>query len=517
MIDAATLLSWRDPVEIAILAMACGALVLCADDVFVDLSYWWMRITGRLKEDRHGLPSPDALAAMHQQPLAVMVPAWHESSVIYAMLSSNLRLLQYRAAHYFVGVYENDPDTLAEVRRAQKLSPRIHAVIVPRPGPTNKADCLNVIIGHALSVEAALKLRFAGFVMHDAEDLIHPLELRVFNAALAKYDFIQLPVYSFTRERSNLVGGIYMDEFAETHGKDMKVRERMGGFVPCAGVAACFSRRAIEELAKRQEGEVFKAGALTEDYEAAFRINEMGLPTAFIHYTANYYMDTPDGGKQPKLIHEEMTVSTREHFPSRFRSAWRQRARWLLGIVLVGNDEIKWKGTPGTRFFLLRDRKGMIAIPAVMIGYVLLIAYVTMRIVLYYGLTSVPPSSIMDTTAAYVLIGSSLLLALWRIGHRMYFTTQLYGWRHGLISVPRMVVSNFLNAFSMARAVRLYTLHKLVGRPLTWDKTDHTYPETMTHLPSMLQPGASSVLLQTEEQAALEELERAMGRRPPRR
>lgn len=517
MIDPSLLLALREPIEIAILAMACAALVLCADDVFVDLCYWWMRARGQLARQDHGLPDAQAMAAMEQKPLAVMVPAWHESDVIHSMITSNFRLVQYRNAHYFVGVYENDPDTLAEVRRAQALSARIHAVIVPRPGPTSKADCLNEIITHALAIERSLDLRFAGFVMHDAEDLIHPMELRVFNAALDRFDFIQLPVYSFTRELGAFVAGAYMDEFAENHGKDLPVRERLGGFVPCAGVSACFSRLAIERLAASQDGEVFKSGALTEDYDTSFRCTQLGLHSAFVAWKADYYMDTPRGKGHPQLIRREASVATREFFPSRFRAAWRQRARWILGIALVGAREIGWRGTRGTRFFLLRDRKGLIANPAVMIGYALFVAYVLLRIALYFGYgDNVPDSRVMDSPAAYALIGASLALAVWRLAHRMYFTGRLYGWRHGLMAAPRMAVSNALNFLAVCRALRLYALNRLVGRPLAWDKTAHTYPETLpTQLPSMLRPGAASVLLQTEEAAARAELERVM-RRPPK-
>ena len=34
----------------------------------------------------------------------------------------------------------------------------------------------------------------------------------------------------------------------------------------------------------------------------------------------------------------------------------------------------------------------------------------------------------------------------------MYFTTALYGWEHGLMSLPRMVVGNFVNCMAVARA-----------------------------------------------------------------
>jgi hypothetical protein len=79
-----------------------------------------------------------------------------------------------------------------------------------------------------------------------------------------------------------------------------------------------------------------------------------------------------------------------------------------------------------------------------------------------------------------------------------------------------MVVSNFVNFWAMCRAVRLYVLNRLFGKPLSWDKTAHTYPDTLsTMLPSLLRQGAASIMLHNEELAAQAELERAMGRRPP--
>ena len=50
--------------------------------------------------------------------------------------------------------------------------------------------------------------------MHDAEDVIHPYELQLFNYLLDRMDLIQLPVYSFQREIGEFVAGTYMDEFA---------------------------------------------------------------------------------------------------------------------------------------------------------------------------------------------------------------------------------------------------------------------------------------------------------------
>ena len=107
---------------------------------------------------------------------------------------------------------------------------------MPHPGPTCKADCLNFIVQAIFAHEARSGVQFAGVVLHDSEDVLHPLELQLFNYLLPRKDMIQLPVTSLEREWWELVAGTYMDEFAEWHAKDLVVRESVTGLVPSAGV-----------------------------------------------------------------------------------------------------------------------------------------------------------------------------------------------------------------------------------------------------------------------------------------
>ena len=72
-------------------------------------------------------------------------------------------------------------------------------------------------------------------MIHDAEDLIHPDELRWINYYAARYDFVQTPVLALATPLRKLTHGIYCDEFAENHSRDMTVRATLGGFVPSCG------------------------------------------------------------------------------------------------------------------------------------------------------------------------------------------------------------------------------------------------------------------------------------------
>ncbi len=82
-----------------------------------------------------------------------MVPAWHEYDVVAAMIEDMVRVMDYRNYVVFVGTYQNDPQTIAEVERMRRRYKQLRRVEVPHDGPTCKADCLNWVI------QAIFKLR----------------------------------------------------------------------------------------------------------------------------------------------------------------------------------------------------------------------------------------------------------------------------------------------------------------------------------------------------------------------
>jgi adsorption protein B len=63
-------------------------------------------------------------------------------------------------------------------------------------------------------------------------------------------------------------------------------------------------------------------------------------------------------------------------------------------------------------------------------------------------------------------------LLAWRIFMRAAFTTSAYGWRQGLMSVPRLVVGNIIAMLAAARALAIYVRNG----PPKWDKTRHIFP-----------------------------------------
>lgn len=460
--------------QFMILSIALIILVSSLDDLFIDAAYWFLKLKRRGQGNSYNLPdTAEELAAKPERPLAIMVPAWDESSVIARMIANTINNMKYENFHIFVGTYPNDIDTQNEVDRMSALYPNVTRVNVGHPGPTSKADCLNWLVQGIFAYEAEANMQFAGIVMHDAEDVIHPYSFSVVNWVLPYLDFMQLPVYSMPRRSNQWVASHYMDEFAEWHSKDMIVREALTGTVPSAGVATAFSRHALSELARTNENLPFNTDSLTEDYDVGQRIEELGLRGGFVRHTLDVRVQDENGD----WTRERQVVSTREFFPDKFKYSVRQKSRWILGIAYVGWEQLGWPGSLGNKYYLWRDRKGILTSTIAPLAY-----FIVINILSYLAFAALAPTSwhlptlIEAGSPAWYVAMVNLAFLTSRVGHRMYFVGLLHGWRAALLSPIRIVVSNFIAFFANMRAARQYIVSRVTGKRLTWDKTSHAYP-----------------------------------------
>jgi tetratricopeptide (TPR) repeat protein len=374
------------------------------------------------------------------------------------MVENTVQTLDYWRYRIFCGVYANDPATAAEVDRMVARYPdRVVRVDVPHAGPTCKADCLNFIVRRIVQEEPC-----AGIILHDCEDVIHPLELKLFNALLPGPDMIQLPVYSLPLGWKALTGGTYMDDFAESHGKDIVVRQALIGRVPGAGVATCYSAKAMAALWKRTGGEPFNTATLTEDYDLSYRLRSRGTGQEFVHVVTDF----------PGI---RRVIATHEYFPATFKTAYRQRARWVLGIAFQEWREIGWRGSWLERYFLFRDRKAILTAPVSVLAYAVLACFSAGLALgseeLRTGLQRILSLPVLQT----ILVVNVVFLAN-RALQRMYFVGRYYGAMHAVLSLVRMPVNNFVNFFAVMRAWRLFIGHLVTGRKVAWDKTAHVFP-----------------------------------------
>lgn len=460
-------------------ALAVIILVSGLDDLFIDAAYWSRRLWRCLAVySRHKRLEPEALYRLDEKPLAIMVPAWQEHGVIGHMAELAATTLDYENYHIFVGTYPNDPQTQHDVDAVQARFPNVHKVVCARPGPTSKADCLNNVLDAMFQFEQRAGLKFEGFVLHDAEDIISRRELRVFNFLVGRKDMIQLPVYPMPRQWHDFTGGHYLDEFAEMHGKDVVVREALAGQVPSAGVGTCFSRRAIQALLEEGDGIAFDVQSLTEDYDIGFRLKARGMSEVFVRLP----VDVPaDRGEAPvpvagRSLREASTVAVREYFPNTLATAIRQKSRWIIGIVYQGFRTHRWTGSGVMNYFLWRDRKGVVTNFASFLALLL-----AAQLVLMWAYQAVVPDSYKFLS---IFEGDRLLLALLvvnlalmsnRVVQRIIFVTSYYGILQGLLSVPRLLWGNFINFMANWRALR-QILATGDSRRVAWDKTSHQFP-----------------------------------------
>ena len=260
-----------------------------------------------------------------------------------------------------------------------------------------KADCLNWIVQAIFQQNTLQPEPFAGVILHDSEDVLHPLELKYYNYLLPRMDFIQLPVTSLEREWYELVAGTYMDEFAEWHTKDLVVRESMSHMVPSAGVGTCFSRKAMEELAAETHNQPFNTDTLTEDYDIGARLARRGMKQIFGKFPVDYVIRRKPlfGLGKEKVSTLTMPLGIREFFPNTFKTAYRQKARWTLGIGLQGWSQVGWAGPLSTKYLLFRDRKGLVTSFVAILAYLLLLNFLVFLLADHMGWWTVyyPPCS----------------------------------------------------------------------------------------------------------------------------
>ena len=433
------------------------------DDAFVDLYYIVYKIRRKFFIYRKFRPfQAEDILAKKEQHFALMVPAWQEYPVIRAMLENTLSSYNYRNYHIFVGCYPNDPETILEVEKIRPQHDNLHISLLTNPGPTSKADCLNQIYKDITAFEKDNPFEFTGYVLHDAEDIVHPLELKLYNHLLPRKDMVQIPVIPLERPWYDLTGGHYQDEFAENHIKELVVRESLTGHVPSAGVGTALGRRALSVISNGHRDPPFDTGNLTEDYDLALRLKKNDLKLIFARFNAG----------------EGDIIATREFFPNNLKAVVRQKSRWLMGIAFQGWRNQKWDGPLPLKYALFRDRKSIFTAQLSIAAYFILLNILFVWFIEWFNPEGYhyPPLVRRGEILEYLLWGN-LFFLMSRILHRMYFTYQIYGTLAALLSLPRQLWGNVMNFLASLRAIYLYSNHLLFDTPLVWDKTDHMFPD----------------------------------------
>lgn len=417
-----------------------GWLVLNGvDDLLLNL--FWIRLWFRPKE------APPEIRGQPEKTLAIFVPLWQEHEVVRQMVTHNVTAIRYTNYHMFIGGYPNDTETLDEIRAMEDQFPQVHLSLVPHDGPTSKADCLNWAFQTMMLYEEQSGIQFDGIVTHDAEDMVHPDSLQWISHYLTDHDMVQVPVLALPTPLRELVHGVYIDEFSEFQTRDLQVREALGGFLPGSGVGTGFSRRALEALAVTAENRIFEPSCLTEDYENGFRLRALGCRSTFL----------------PVRMVNGIPMATREYFPRTWKTAVKQRTRWVTGIAWQGWERHGWQGGWRQWWWHWRDRKGLLGNP---IGVICNFLFV-------YGLLW--PERVLALPGAEWL-PFTIFMAVFQATVRAGIVKRFYGWQMALAAPLRIPVANWINASAGVRATMRYARARWRREPLVWLKTQHQYP-----------------------------------------
>jgi bacteriophage N4 adsorption protein B len=441
-----------------LLFSAVWFLIGALDDVAIDLIWFVRWVYRRWTYYRkcpplrvYDLPFPVTTGL-----LAVFVATWQEAEVIGAMLGHCFNGWRNQATKYriYVGCYPNDAAGVDAIMDAAQYDPHIRMVLCANTGPTTKADCLNRLWQALTRDELMDGTKAKAIILHDAEDRVHPDELRLYDLLIERNQVVQIPVIPIQVPGSPWISGHYLDEFAEAHGKSLVVREAIGAALPLAGVGCAIDRNILGRIALENDHRPFDSSSLTEDYELGLRIGALGGRTILAR------------------VHDEngQIVGTRACFPDTIEGSVRQKTRWLTGIALVGWDRVGWQGSLAEYWMLVRDRKVIFAAVVLCAAYLCILLTGLLSLAQLTGLHQPVPLSSITRTLLWINAG----FLIWRLLLRAGFVGALYGPYEAILSVPRTFVANIIGVLASRRACFAYVRH-CMGEGLIWDKTIHRY------------------------------------------
>jgi adsorption protein B len=443
-------------IDTAIFILAIGYLLLSVDDVLLDLAFYvrgmirWFTKRDSIYFDR------TKLASKPEARIAIFIPCWHEADVVEQMVSLALRRIEYDRFDIFVGVYPNDPETQAKVDIVCARAKNVHKVVNPRPGGTTKAQNLNAVYDYMCAMEGDDPFQI--IVLHDVEDVIHPMSLRLYNWYMPEKDMLQIPIFPLPRKPRFVTAWTYADEFTENHLKDLVIR--------CG-----FGRNCLDLLRAVHRGDVFGDGALTEDYQLSLEIKVSGFNVGF---AKDVLVDGMQGSHPAPWSRKEY-IATRAYFPDTFKTAVRQKTRWITGICLQTWQMRGWCGSLPVRYALYRDRKGMFGHVACFAGYPVMIAAFSLSM-WHAADPHVVVAVFRHTAMIYDLLYSVLAVSAWRLSQRAIQVARLYGPVAGILSIVRFPWGNLVNGIATFRAVYRYFYSRVKREALTWSKTAHVFP-----------------------------------------
>lgn len=436
-------------IEWEVTFLAIAYLILGLDSFWID----WIVFRKHLRPEPLSLKEIEEWNKLPEKKIFILVPAWKESNIIQRMLRGNLERIDYKNYRFLVGCYPNDLPTFRAIFEVSRETAQVSAFINEQPGPTSKGELLNRMVQEVMSGTFG---DFDILLLHDAEDIIHPSSLKLVNQRTRRAGFVQLPVFSFSIPEKLNAGAVYMEEFAESHTRDLLVRDHLCVAIPSAGVGTALTKKAIQKIQSAQRGKLLDESCLTEDYCLGIKAHEIGISQTF----ACCY-----------LVQENKTkewIATREYFPRSFKNSVKQKARWIQGITLESVQRLGWFGKVSNRIFLWRDRKTLISNPLGVVGLA--------SLPLLMRIEEIP------TAIAWLLSLNGLcFLARFLVRFRSY--QQIYPEKDWIFLLIRFPLAILINGTAGFLALKNFLISQVRREPSLWVKTDHEIPVGFGQMP----------------------------------
>jgi len=466
------------------LIVALCFIIFSFDDIIWDTAYLFSYKKLKARTKKVHLENFDKIPL---KLLAIVVAAWHEDSVLEPVIENMLASVQYSKSmyHVFLGVYPNDTATIAVAQRLEMNHENVHVVINDLPGPTSKAQNINCIIKFIRNFENNHDWHFSSVTVHDSEDVVHPYEFSFTNVLIDRYDALQFPVFPLQRKPSfknfflGMTSGTYADEFAENHYRVMVMRDLMSAVVPSAGTGFAISHRILDVY---ENDPLFPEDSLTEDYKLSVSLAEKGF---HVHYVLE---------KVKRLLDNDKVkwdyIATRSIFPATYKTAVRQKTRWIFGITMQSvkfkdvfkPSEINFAG----RYTVYKDLKAKVGNLMQLPGYLIFIYFIVSLFV------SIPLMYPIHTFSWWLCVILTVMM-VYRQTMRAIAIGNIYGFRSVVVScllpplMPiRLVWGNIINLSATIGAWRqlLFGVKQAKqaketknGKKVVWNKTDHEFLE----------------------------------------
>jgi len=452
--------------------------VSAIDEIFIDITYWVYWVYRKYKMRKYQSLTYSKLCSKSEEPIAIMIPCFNDAKIIESMLSHNYIDIDYENYKIFVGVYENDIDTFNTVKSFSELNDRVILCTHKAEEEFNKAQNLNKIYKNILHYEEVHNIKFSAFVFHDAVDLIHPVSLKMYNYLVERKDIVQLPVFPMKVQDTCFTHWIFNDEMAEINTKNLVVREVLGGFIPSIGSSISFARRVIEILVNENNGAPFSTEKENGLYSTCIMVKLKNLSQIFVtkHIYQNQWRRRATSGKY-YLKRLEVYISTSSLYPLKYRDAVKEKTKIILSTAFQRVKKIEGKNCCVNRYELIHDRKILITYFLNLLAIILLIFWFVYS---YFNIQNPKFSSlkalINENNIIYGFLIFFSIAILQRLLQRMIAVYRVYSDLISvLLSIPRAVYENVINAHALLRAYMIFLFAKKSKRQ-SWNKVNYDAP-----------------------------------------